>query len=44
MKKTGLKGGVEVFPFDYVVNTNNILDIHRCLVKETCYKTMFGFI
>ena len=44
MKKPGLKGVVEVFPVDYnAIDTNDIFDIHRYLVKETWYKIMFGF-
>ena len=30
-KKTGLKGVVELFSVDF----NNILDIHKCLMKRT---------
>ena len=36
MKKTGLIGAIELFLFDYnAIDTNNILDIHRHLMKET---------
>ena len=36
MKKTGLRGAIELFLFDYnAIDTNNILDIHRYLMKET---------
>ena len=34
MKKTGLKGTVIFFSVDFNrIDTNNILDIHRCLKK-----------
>ena len=34
MKKTGLKGTVIFFSVDFnPIDTNNILDIHRCLKK-----------
>ena len=36
MTKTGLKGCARVFSVDYnIVNANNILDIHKCLMKIT---------
>ena len=36
MKKKGLKGSVKVFSVDYnVINTSDILDIRRYLVKGT---------
>ena len=36
MKKTGLKGGIKVFSVNYnAIDTNNILDIHIYLMKET---------
>ena len=39
MKKTGLKGGIKVFSVNYnAIDTNNILDIHIYLMKETWYK------
>ena len=35
-KKTGLKGFGKVFSVDYdPINTSDILDIHRFLMKET---------
>ena len=35
-KKTGLNGSVKLFSVDYYpINTNNFLDIHRYLIKET---------
>ena len=35
MKKTRLKGVANFFSVDYnAINTNNILDIHRHLIKE----------
>ena len=36
MKKTGLKGTVNVFPVDYnSIDTSGSFDIHRYLTKET---------
>ena len=36
MFKTGLKGRVQVFSVGYnTIDTNNILSIHRYLIKET---------
>ena len=36
MKKTGLKGVVKFFSVDYnPIDTNDILDIHRYLMKKT---------
>ena len=45
MRKTGLKGVVFFF-FCYfnTVDTNNVLDIHKCLTQRTWYKIMFGLI
>ena len=35
MKKTGLKGTLNFFSVDYhAINTNDILDIHRYLMKR----------
>ena len=35
MKKTGLKGTLKIFSVDYhAINTNNILDIQRYLMKR----------
>ena len=45
MEKKDLKEIVKFFSFDYnAIGTNDILDIHRCLMKKTQYKTMFGII
>ena len=45
MKKTGLKGVVKFFSVDFnPIDTNDILDIHKYLMKRTWYKTMFGLI
>ena len=45
MKKTGLKRSVKVFSVDYnPIDTSDIVDIHRYLMKETQYKIMFGII
>ena len=42
MKKTGLKKGVKFFSVDYnPIDNNNILDIHKYLMKITWYKIMF---
>ena len=36
MKKTGLKGSVKLFSVDFnAIDTNNILDIHKYLMKGT---------
>ena len=35
MKKTGLKGSVQVFSLVYASDTNDILNIHRFLMKES---------
>ena len=43
MKKSGLKGSVNFFSVDFnPIGTNEILDIHRYLMKRTKYKKMFG--
>ena len=45
MKKTGLKEIVNFFSVDFnLVDTNDILDIHRYLIKGKQYKIMFGII
>ena len=42
-KKTGLKGVVNFFSADFnSLDTNDILDIHKYLMKKTRYKIMFG--
>ena len=39
MKNTGLKGGVKFFSVDYrSINTNDILDFHKYLMKELFFK------
>ena len=39
IRKTGLKGSVQVFHVDYnAVDAGDILDIHRYSVTETLYK------
>ena len=44
-KKTGLKGVVIFFSVDFdPIDTNDILDIHKYLMKRTYYKIMFGLI
>ena len=45
MKKTGLKGVLIFFSAAFnSINTNDILDIHKYLMKRTWYKIMFGLI
>ena len=45
MKKTEPKGSVQVFSVDSnAIDSSNILDIHRYLMKETWYKTIFSLI
>ena len=45
MKQTELKGSVKFFSVDFnPIDTNNILDIHRYLMKGKQYKIMFGII
>ena len=45
MKKAGLKGVVKFCSFDFnPIDTNDILDIHKYLMKRTWYKIIFGFI
>ena len=45
MEKTGLKEVVHFFSVDFnPIVTNNILDIHKHLMKRTWYKIMFGLI
>ena len=45
MKKTGLGGVVKFLSIDFnPSDTNDILDIHKYLMKKTSYKKMFGLI
>ena len=45
MKRSGLKGIVKVFSVDFnSIDTNNILDILKCLLKRKWYETMFGLV
>ena len=45
MKKTWLKGVVRCFSVDFnPIDTNDILDIHKYLMKRIWYKVMFGLI
>ena len=45
MKKTGLKGVINFFWVDFnPIDTNDILDIHKYLMKRTWYNIMFGLI
>ena len=45
MEKTGLKGRVKCFSLDLnCIDTNDILDIHKYLMKGKWYKIMFGYI
>ena len=44
-KKTGLTGVLNFFSVDFnPIDTNDILDIHKYLMKRTWYKIMFGLI
>ena len=41
MKKTGLNGCVHEFSFDYnIINTSNIIEIHKYLIKKHDIKIM----
>ena len=43
MKKTGLKGSVQLFSVDFnLIDTNDILDIHKYLMKKTQHKKCLG--
>ena len=45
MKKTRLNGYVYKFSVDYdIIDTSNIINIHKYLMKKTWYKIMFGII
>ena len=45
MKKTRSKGVVNDFSVDYnVIDTNDVSDIHKYLMKETWFEIMFEFI
>ena len=45
MTRTRLKGVVKFFSVDFnPIDINDILDIHKYLVKITWYKIMFGLI
>ena len=45
MKKIGLKGVVKFFSIGFnAIDINDILDIHKYLMKRTWYKIMFGLI
>ena len=44
MEKTGLKRVVKLFSVDFDPTDNNILDIHKYLMKRTWYKIIFGLI
>ena len=44
-KKAGLKGVVQFFTVNFSpIDTNNILDIRKYLMKKTWCKLMFGLI
>ena len=44
-KKTGLIGVIKIFPLDFnPIDTNDILDIHKCLMIRTQYKTTLWLI
>ena len=45
MNKSGWKGVINFFSVDFnPIDTNDILDIHKYLMKRTWYKIMFGLI
>ena len=45
MKKARLKGVVDFFSDDFnAIDINDILDIHKYLMKKTWYKIMFRII
>ena len=45
MKKAGLKGVVKCFSIDFnPIDNNDILDIHKYLIKRTWQKLMFALI
>ena len=45
MKETGLKEFLKVFSVDFnSINTNDLLDIRKYLMKRTEYQIMFGLI
>ena len=45
MKKIGLRGNIKFFSVDFnPIDTNNILDICKYIMKKTWYKIMFRFI
>ena len=42
-KKTGLKRNCKIFSVDFnPIDNNDILDMHKYLMKRTWYKIMFG--
>ena len=44
-EKAGLKGVANFFPVDFnPIDTNDIIDNHKNLMKRICYKVMFGLI
>ena len=44
-KKTGLKGAVKLFSVHFnPIDTNDIFDSHKYLMKRMWYKIMFGLI
>ena len=45
MRRTVLKEGVKFFPVGFnPIDTNNILDVHKYLMKGAWFKIMFGLI
>ena len=45
MKWTGLKGAITFFSIDFnPIDTNNILDIHKCLIKKHDIKYCLGYL
>ena len=44
-EKNAIKGVVKLFSVDFnPIDTNNFFDIHKYLMKRTCYKIIFGLI
>ena len=45
MNKTGLKAAIKVFSIDFsIIDTNDVLDMHKHLMKETWCKIMSELI
>ena len=44
IKKTGLNRYVYEFSVDFIIDTSNVIGIHKYLIKKIWYKIMFGLI